>query len=288
MNRFTHRVLMTRRRWLKQVQYYLKRHPVPLTRYGRRAVSTGPRIFANSIPKAGTNLLKRTVNLLPFVVPRWTYHLDEKMPGTMKQLQFVHRGQAVTAHMGWSGELMDLLRSRGFSILFILRDPRDVLVSFVDHVTRQDPSHLLHAYFNTLPSDDERLMASIHGVDGRYLPHGTPLPAVGEQLGAYLPWLDEPACLTFSFEDLVGSAGGGDDAKQLQTVTAIVEHLGLKASRREIEDLAGSVFHRKSRTFRKGRIKDWPNHFTAWHKAAFKESAGDTLIRLGYETGNDW
>ncbi len=279
---------MTRRHWLKRVQYLMMRHPLPLTRHGRQAFSTGPRIFANSIPKAGTNLIKRTVNLLPCVVPRWTYHLDQRIPGTMKQLQYTHKGQAVTAHMGWSADLVALLSSREFRILFILRDPRDVLVSFVDYVTRKDPSHLLHAYFNTLPSDDERLLASIIGVDGRHLPYGIPLLSAGEQLEAYLPWLDEPGCLTFSFEDLVGSAGGGDDANQLRTVAAIVDHLGLKATRKEIDDLAGRVFSRKVRTFRKGRIRDWPNHFTGRHKEAFKENAGDTLIRLGYETGNDW
>jgi hypothetical protein len=40
--------------------------------------------------------------------------------------------------------------------------------------------------------------------------------------------------------------------------------------------------------FRKGRPGDWINHFTDEHKALFKELYPEILIRLGYESSNDW
>lgn len=39
---------------------------------------------------------------------------------------------------------------------------------------------------------------------------------------------------------------------------------------------------------RKGVAGDWRNHFDAEIKAAFKESYGNLLIHLGYETSYDW
>ena len=40
--------------------------------------------------------------------------------------------------------------------------------------------------------------------------------------------------------------------------------------------------------YRKGVAGDWMNHFTPDHVEAFKERYGDLVVRLGYETSNDW
>ena len=40
--------------------------------------------------------------------------------------------------------------------------------------------------------------------------------------------------------------------------------------------------------YRKGVAGDWVNHFTAEHVDAFKERYGDLVVRLGYETADDW
>ncbi|WP_446348093.1 sulfotransferase domain-containing protein [Coleofasciculus sp. F4-SAH-05] len=52
--------------------------------------------------------------------------------------------------------------------------------------------------------------------------------------------------------------------------------------------MAKNVFYKKSRTFRKGTIGDWRNHFTNEHKQAFKDVCGDILIKMGYADGYDW
>jgi hypothetical protein len=55
-----------------------------------------------------------------------------------------------------------------------------------------------------------------------------------------------------------------------------------------IEALKDAIIPRKSGTFRKGKPGNWQEHFTELNKSAFKSQAGDLLVRLGYETGNDW
>jgi hypothetical protein len=44
----------------------------------------------------------------------------------------------------------------------------------------------------------------------------------------------------------------------------------------------------RSKTFRKGKTGGWQKHFSAEHKALFKNYAGDLLIDLGYEKDLDW
>jgi hypothetical protein len=124
----------------------------------------GPRIYANSIPKAGTNLLKRLLNLLPCVVSAWTYHLDNWILGSDKQLDLVRRGQVVTAHAPWSPELAQRLRDKSFRTFLMIRDLRDIAVSNAFYIAYQDKTHRLHPYYQALPSDSERLMASIAGI----------------------------------------------------------------------------------------------------------------------------
>jgi len=264
------------------------RHAIPLSPRDLRAFRTGPKVFANSMPKGGTNLLGRTLNLLPCVAPRWTYHLDATIPGYLDQLYAVRNGQVVSAHMPWSKSLLEILKSEGFGIFFIIRDLRDMAVSGIHYIVWKSPDHPLHQYFSSLKSDEERLMAYIHGVPENCYPGGVRPEGWENFIESVLPWLDEPNCLTIRFEDLIGSAGGGSDKKQLETVAAIVKHLGIKLSEKVIEEIAAKTFYPDARTFRKGQIGDWRNYFTEEHKQAFKEVKGDILIRLGYEKDCDW
>ena len=183
---------------------------------------------------------------------------------------------------------MDVLKSEGFRVLFMIRDLRDIVVSDANYVTYKCNFHPLHAYYNSLESDTERLMASIRGVPEHCYPGGERPKAWKNHTKSMLPWLDEPSCLTVRFEDLIGRGGGGSDEKQIETVEAILKHIGVEISQEEIKQIAAKTFFTGSRTFRKGRIGDWHNHFTEEHKRAFKEVRGETLIKLGYEKDLDW
>jgi hypothetical protein len=52
--------------------------------------------------------------------------------------------------------------------------------------------------------------------------------------------------------------------------------------------LVEAIQPKKSHTFRSGKTGGWKEYFTEEHKSLFKEMAGDLLVRLGYETTNDW
>lgn len=279
---------MNKRYYLKKTQYFLMRHCVPLSLRQMRDFRHSPKVFANSVPKAGTNLLKRTLNLLPCIAPHWTYHLDQRIGDWNKQLRSVRKGQTILAHFPWSQATVDILRTDGFKMLFMIRDLRDIASSNAFYITYKDPMHRLHSYFRSLSSDEERITASIAGIDADLLNDGIRSKSIGEHADSYLGWMRESRCLTIRFEDLIGARGGGDDEKQFQTVSSIIRHLGVDLSDEEIREIAENTFSAKSRTFRKGVIGDWKNHFTEEHKRLFKETAGEALIKMGYEKGYDW
>jgi hypothetical protein len=267
---------------VKAIFSNVKRFTIPLTIHELNASMYGPKVLANSFPKSGTHLLLQILSLLPLLAPRWRYHLNNDTPKLLPKIHKICKGQYVSGHLYWSQELIESIRTTNIRPLFIIRDLRDLAVSNFYYITYKEPNHRLHSYFKSLNSDAERLMASIVGIDGKLLKDGIRSKSMGEHAIAYAPWLNEPTCLTVRFEDLVGSNGGGSDEKQMKTIRAITDHLGIDMSEEQIDRIASKAFFKKSSTFRKGQIGDWKNHFTDEHQRAFKEVAGEALLKLGY------
>ena len=173
------------------------------------------------------------------------------------------------------------MTSPRFVPYFIFRDPRDVVVSHVFYVTDMEARHVHHEYYKSLPDFDSRLKVSILGRPGA----GIEFPNIADRFAPYLGWLDHREVLTIHFEDLIHARAA--------TLSRIADHLLARAPlpatpERILESLETSINPSKSPTFRSGKTGEWKKHFTAEHKRIFKESAGDLLVRLGYETSNDW
>lgn len=284
-----HSALALRRRVRKRLQYFVMRNAVPLTKREREISRNSARIFANSIPKSGTNLLSRLLRLLPNTVSNWTYHIDETMPSSLRQISTGKRGQIITAHLPWSVELSGQLARLDFRNILIVRDMRDVAVSGAYYVTHMDHSHPLHEYFNALASEDDQLLAMIEGVGPEFYPDGKmPDSWHNDSYRGFLPWLDDPACVVVRFEDLIGGEGGGDTGLQADTIRKVAAHVGAELDDARLDDIVSQLFSTSSRTFRKGQIGDWKNRFNDVHKAAFKKKSGEMLIRLGYENSDGW
>ena len=163
----------------------------------------------------------------------------------------------------------------------LVADPRDVVVSHVFYVTDMEARHVHHEYYQSLPDFNARLNASILGRPNT----DVEFPNIADRFAPYLGWLDHSEVLTIHFEDLIHDRAA--------TLTRIMDHhlarAPLHASRQLILDsLKSSINPTKSPTFRSGKTGEWQKHFTGEHKKTFKDVAGDLLIRLGYESNNDW
>lgn len=282
-----HAMRRARRAVLKRVQYAFMRHIRARTADEARLLEEGPRVLANSVPKAGTNLFAQLMRMMPNTVDRWNYHIDETLPGIERQLRSGRRGQALTAHFPWSREMAALARELDYRVFLTVRDPRDIAVSSVNYVTRMDLSHPLHRILAALPDDDARLLTLIDPPADVLVC----LPEVwkNDGLTKFLPWLDEPNCLIVRFEDLVGANVGGDDARQRETIRKITDHIGSPLDDVEIEGMADRLFGNSgSKTFHKGQIGGWKAHFKPEHTTAFKRCSNEVMVRLGYENNENW
>ena len=234
------------------------------------------RLFINSLPKSGTHLVERAVRLLtgrdaaPLQLSSATasrYAVPDAGPTVLvgvgmpvqvplaplrAHLASLAADAVVTGHVPFSPAMDLLLRELGFGMILVLRDPRDVAVSLAHHITT-NPSHRLHQHFQSL-SWDQRLSATIQGVPGL-------LEDSGRRLASVIRWLGLPYVLPIRFEDLVGSKGGGDDARQRQALQAIATHLNLPCP--IPLDQAQAQLFGHSATFRKGTVGQWRDQLSA-------------------------
>jgi hypothetical protein len=101
-----------------------------------------------------------------------------------------------------------------------------------------------------------------------------------------MDWLKQPDVLCLRFEDLILDQEGA--------LGHILDYLAGRGFRPKVErsqaiaKLQSTIAPHKSGTYRKGKPGNWREHFTHENKYRFKETTGNLLIRLGYESDNDW
>jgi len=256
---------------------------------------SSPRVLANSIPKAGTHVLTSMLPKLPRMMRSGRHYAFPRfaLPGSEPDwklvehaLSSVNRGQFATAHFPYRPELSLVLQRLGYRTVFILRDPRDVVVSNAFYITRSKRHHRYERFNRDFADMGDRIMACITGLPSDET--GPALDSIGERLRQYLPWRDEPTTYASRFESLIGPSGGGTVEQQRHEIEAIARHVERQLSPDQVDRVARSLWSPRSSTFRRGEIGDWKNHFGDSHKVAFKQHAGRELIALGYEADDDW
>ena len=257
------------------------------------------RIFINSLPKSGTHLLARSVELFGYrehfddagslddparVAPIFINYreardalaregkqparsAEESVPvGTLvpvhvdattfgRWLGSLSAGRYILGHVMYTPTLRRLLSACSYHHLFILRDPRAVVVSLVDFIldTRGMPRpHFLYEDFLPM-SPEERMAFIVEGGEARRA--GVCTQSFTAVYMGLLAWEADPSCLVVRFEDLVGPRGGGSFQRQQAAVERIAAHLG--RSFEEVAERYSAVFDTNSRTFRAGRIDGW-------------------------------
>ncbi len=245
------------------------------------------RVLANSVPKAGTFLLQRCLLALPGAHDAHL-HLDLRQSDAEQRtwLALQPDGAVVTGHLVHEPRFVSLVHESDVAHVLIVRDPRDVAVSYAEYAARAT-HHYLHAHFAAL-EPAQRLLAAIVGVPGDVPWDSVALRDVGAVFGQFLPWRDEPGTLVVRFEDLVGPAGAGAAATQRATVARLAAHVGVELDGPALELAAARVFDPSSPTFRRGESGAWRERFGPEHLAAFERVADGLLAELGYDQAPAW
>jgi hypothetical protein len=280
---------LVRRQWRR-----LKRQQT-LRAAGQPGLGSAPVFFTNSFPKSGTHLLTQVLEGFPLVGPAVDSGLpavvmfegasgrERTTPEILRDLKRLTHGDIGYGHLHARPQIVDLFTAEGFCAYFILRDPRDVVVSHVHYVTEIEPNHVHHAYYTqTLKTFDERLSVSILGRPDAV----NPFPDIAGRFAPFLGWLTQPAVLALKYEEF-----NTDRAAAVGKVLRHAVQRGFRLALPEdqaVERLMAQMDPQRSPTFRQGKSGGWRAKFTAEHKALFKRVAGNLLVELGYEQDENW
>ncbi|HEX5807461.1 MAG TPA: sulfotransferase domain-containing protein [Anaerolineales bacterium] len=252
-----------------------------------------PVLLGISFPKSGTHLLDQILlgfaRVAPYAKRLHSFYAEYEGESGRKRspaqalawLDSLRPGDVASAHLFARDDVKKRVGSSAFIPYFIFRDPRDVAVSHVFYVTDMERRHVHHHYYQSLPDFDARLKVSILGRPDA----GVEFPNIADRFAPYLGWLTQASVLKIHFEDLIQDRPA--------TLNRIMDHflarVPLQAPRQSILDsLETAINPARSPTFRSGKTGEWRQHFTEAHKRAFKDVAGDLLVRLGYEKDRDW
>lgn len=273
------------------------RRLLQMARFRRLGLADQPILFCNSFPKSGTHLLTQVLSGFTQLAPVVESGLPavvtfDSITGKQRSeseiindLNKYKPGDIGYGHLHATGAMIAWLCRDGVVPYFILRDPRDVVVSHVHYVTEMAPNHIHHQYYTReLRTFEERLQASILGrsdMDGLF-------PSIRERFLPYLPWLERKEVLTLHYEDFLK-----DKQVALRSVLDHALHRGFSiysplTMDQAVAVLANAIDPQRSPTFRVGKAGSWKESFTAPLKSLFKEVAGDLLIQLGYEKDDQW
>ena len=233
-------------------------------------------------PKSGTTWLTRLLCEVPGYV-RWTpssIKIDSHhfRPGDLSPPPAGYT--VVKCHAPPTDNNVALINGSGHPCVLSIRDPRDLAVSW--------------AYYVGLPGRDnwanpEAVQLDVPERIDYYI--ASVLPRMIEWARGWRQRMHPEHALLIRYEDML--------ADPLASTTALYRHCAIDlpddriraaVERNSFRRTTGrDPGHADAAQFnRKGIAGDWRNHFTPAQKDAFRAVAGDALVELGYETGDDW
>ncbi|MBW2369682.1 MAG: sulfotransferase domain-containing protein [Deltaproteobacteria bacterium] len=265
-------------------------------------------IFLNSLPKSGTHLLSKALTGLPgikhsgshlerkkiaeFVDPgvdfplkgREDIHIPNDLTAIDRLLNTIKTGQFITSHMVFNPPMHNLLKKLNYKVLLLMRDPRDVVLSWANFVAKEK-THLLYPYFSE-KSLDYCIACGIKGIE-KEITLTRRQPPIEELIRRHSKWKTDGGAFFIKFEDLIGEEGGGNKERQRNVLREMVKFIELECDDKVIDSICTNLFG-GTYTFNKGVIGRWREKYTADHIALFKKEAGHLLIELGYESDLNW
>ncbi len=256
-------------------------------------------VFGNAIPKSGTFLLNALLEylseweVLPVFLRRGKWLTDRKDGGELDvtpepvaiSCNRIRNGQAVSGHMEYSASAASALgrttHERRLKHLFMFRDPRDQLSSYVRFVTTSE-EHTRTAggkaeqeFFNSeFNSNAERLTYLIE--QGKY-----------KNYLKYDGWLDAPNVHKIRFEELYADLNmAGAEGTIGETLISVIDYLEVKLPEEKSGRALAEGVLGVGRTFstikkKEGQYREMfePKHYELLDNEEFR----GILQRFGYE-----
>jgi hypothetical protein len=275
------------------------------------------KIIANSLPKSGTHLLVRLLELLSFsemdrgltgamirptqrnpwkrflvnkkrcsIVEENCFQIDlddlnNKIKGKYldQYLEYIKQDSFVTAHVPFSESLKHYLLLKDIKILYISRDPRSVWLSYYNHQLR-DPKYPFHDFVKTHSFEE----SMIHILSGTVSAKGVKLASLNERIKNSYQWAKQKGVCAVTFESLIGAKGGGSSIEQEDALKKILNYLEVSVDTARMNEICEKIFYTKSETFNKGQIDTWKKVINKDLLRKFDQECGMYLEDLGYDS----
>ena len=231
-----------------------------------------PGVLLISVPKAGTHLLERALCLHPrlyrkFVPTLHSGNLD-RYGGLENLLGVLKPGQILVSHLPYSPERLKLIEQYGVRCIFVIRDPRDIVVSRAHYVARSK-RHPYHFLFKG-KSLKERLRLAILGDPE------TGFIGIRERLERFAGWMNT-SNFVVHFEQLVSAEN------RLCVLHSLYDFLGMKLDGELLSFISENLVSSASPTFRKGAVGEWRRVFNEEINALFEQTVDGALMKwYGY------
>ncbi len=230
-------------------------------------------LYLISVPKSGTHLLYELAGLFGYTEGVQPPYVPK--PGWWYCIEYTN------SHTSARDFFIDTLRRSPFGArkhpfprtpaIFIYRNPLDILVSEANYY-HKDGRTLFQGYLSEL-SFEERLLRL---VDDPWL-----LGSIRDRVGSFAAWLDFPNVIPISFEELIGSKGGGDSETQVRLIWSLMLKLHIPG---DPEEFGRRVFNPDSDTFNKGQIGMYKQKLTDEASSRLKTLPQDFMKIFGYDS----
>lgn len=219
----------------------------------------------------------------PLYTPGENFITEDR--AVLQELNHIPRGVIVSPFYITAKNFAACTGNTDYRAFYITRDPRDVIISSYFSLRYS------HAKSNSYIETRRKVLAELSEHDGIMQTIRELARFISEIM---LQWkqAENDRIRIFAFEDVFGP-------RQEAVLADIMQHCRLPLTPGDIRDLAHRyAFDRisgrrqgeedRKNHYRKGISGDWLNYFSAEHKGAFKQQAGELLVGLGYEQNLNW
>ena len=195
----------------------------------------------------------------------------------LNNLQNKH--QFLATHAPYTPEMESILLKRNCIVFYVIRDPRDYVISLINHRGASGADVIVDRWFKEL-NMSQKIRHTIVGTAW--------YNSTRTVCDKFMPWRNSPVCCVLRFEKLVGPHGGScTKEEQIAELRKIANALNLKVTDKYLLRIFNESFGTGS-TFRTGTTGNWKKYFSEEDKTLFKQLLGDVLIELGYEKDYNW
>jgi sulfotransferase 6B1 len=233
-------------------------------------------LLLNSIPKSGTHLLEIFLCSHPQIFRAITptiYHSDARLRGNLKLLENAPSGFLLVGHLPKLPEYEEILRSKKFLHVFLARDPRDILISFIHHSIKD--SHLpFHQHLLKHKTLGDQIKSLFDLNDGK-------LP-FDKFLMRYADWGDKASFVT-RYEELTDWKNSLlAEGKLDPRLISLLELIGVKPTEDYQRILKNELGLNRSPTFRKGKSSQWHESLSVSEVDFVNQRLENVLVKFGY------